>query len=443
MSYIVFARKYRPQNFDEVAGQEYVTRTLKNAVESKRIAHAYLFSGPRGVGKTSIARILAKAINCTDMKDNNPCGKCNSCMEITEGNSPDIIEIDGASNRGIDEIRDLRDKVKFLPVKNRFKVYIIDEVHMLTNEAFNALLKTLEEPPEHVIFIFATTDMIKVPLTVASRCQKFSFRKLTAAEIAAHLKTILNKEKIEINPKVISLISRNSDGALRDAESLLDQVISFSAGEVKLKDVQELVGTVDNTKILGIVSAASKKETESALKIINELYDIGVDTFLFIKHLAEYFRNILISKMVKDPADFMDMADPEEMAVFLSFSKEFSVSDISNIIKILTDLLEKLKYSAYPRAIIEVAVIKITRMDRLLDISEIYKAIDCSTDHTEKKTELEPKRGIKSSPDYTVAQPAENTLKITDIEDIEIEGVQGQEKNSDGQEELAAALRKD
>ena len=259
MSYIVFARKYRPQNFDDIEGQSHITTTLKNAISQGRVAHAYLFAGPRGVGKTTTARILAKALNCEKGPTVKPCNSCRLCEEITQGSSLDILEIDGASNRGIDEIRNLRENVKFAPSKGSFKIYIIDEVHMLTSEAFNALLKTLEEPPKHVKFIFATTQVYKVPPTILSRCQRFDFRRISAKDIFKNLKMIIKAEKLSVDDDVLSLIAKCSDGSLRDGQVILDQIVSSVKGKVSLSEVSKMLGVIDEEVISGLAGALLEK----------------------------------------------------------------------------------------------------------------------------------------------------------------------------------------
>lgn len=428
MSYLVLARKYRPQTFDEVIGQEYITKTLKNAIDSKRVAHSFLFFGPRGVGKTSIARILAKALNCEKGPTADPCNKCRHCIEITEGSSPAIIEIDGASNRGIDEIRDLREKVRYMPSTGRYKIYIIDEVHMLTNEAFNALLKTLEEPPEHVKFIFATTEMDKVPATIASRCQKYNFRKLTVAEIVGLLSSILKKEKVNVDPQVLSVIARNADGALRDAESILDQVISYSEGEVKLEDVEKLLESVNREMLFSFAKTLLDKSTQGALKGVDEIFRSGYDPVLFVKYLAEYYRNLLIVKVTQTPEDFMEMIDPEEIKTLKAVAPLVTETRVINTIKILTELLERMKHSSYQRVLLEVACVKITRMDSLLSLPEIINRLEgLSSGGMDLSNEIrEPVSEEPSSVKEILELPAEKTASttssFTDIEEADMTG---------------------
>jgi len=276
-SYLVLARKWRPQLFEEVVGQRHITRTLQNAISQKRVAHAFLFTGARGVGKTSSARILAKALNCETGPRINPCNQCTNCQEVTRGTSMDVIEIDGASNRGIDEIRELRENVRYTPAKSRYKIYIIDEVHMLTKEAFNALLKTLEEPPPHVIFIFATTEPHKIPATILSRCQRYDFKRIPFREVIGSLKRIVEEEEIQISQRGFLAIAQESEGSLRDAESLLDQVIAYAGKNIRDEDIAEVLGLIDRKMLSDTIEAIADRDAERCMEVIEHVYHFGYD----------------------------------------------------------------------------------------------------------------------------------------------------------------------
>lgn len=299
MSYRVFARKYRPQRFEEVVGQEHITRTLQNAITGKRLAQAYLFVGPRGVGKTSSARILAKALNCQASKDgptDNPCGTCDACIEIAEGRSLDVMEIDGASNNSVDSIRTLRENAAYAPARGPYKVYLIDEVHMLSTAAFNALLKTLEEPPEHVKFLFATTEAQKVPATILSRCQRFDLRRLTPELIATHLLHIARNEQITLDPAAAAAIARGADGAMRDAESMLDQVVAFCGTTIGETDVHSVFGFTPRETVLDLAGALVARDTPAALAVVKSQAEAGKDLARLLGDLVGLLRDILISK---------------------------------------------------------------------------------------------------------------------------------------------------
>ena len=308
MAFVVTARKWRPQKFNEVVGQEHITTTLKNAIKNNRIAHAYLFTGPRGVGKTTTARILAKTLNCLNPIDNEPCNECEMCRAILTTQSFDIIEIDGASNRGIDEIRTLRDSVKYAPTRGKYKVYIIDEVHMLTKESFNAFLKTLEEPPAHTIFIFATTDIHKVPLTIISRCQRFDFRRIQLDTIKALLNKIADAEKIKIDDKTLTIIAKKADGALRDAESFFDQIVSFCGNKIDPDTVSKMLNLIDDEVFFRISDAILEKNFKAVYEVSNIIYENGWNFIDFIDGLVEHFRNIM-TVVVTEKAALIETAE--------------------------------------------------------------------------------------------------------------------------------------
>ena len=374
MSYTVFALKWRPKNFAEIIGQNHVVTTLKSAIEKNRLAHAYLFAGPRGVGKTSAARILAKALNCENGPTANPCQKCASCGQITQGRSLDVIEIDGASNRGIDEIRVLRENVKFSPTTGKFKIYIIDEVHMLTTEAFNALLKTLEEPPEFVKFIFATTQAHKVLPTILSRCQRFDFRRITVIEIIAQLEKIVTAEKIEIDKEVLFAIARASDGSLRDAESLLDQLISFSKDKISLKDVVSVLGIVEQEVLFAITDKIIQKNALAALGLFNQAIDEGKDISVFLNNLIEHFRNLMIAKITKADPKLIDL--PQEICErLLQQAQNFSLDEIFSIFNTLVNTQEMSKRLESLRIPLEISLVKLAHDKRGANTNPAPKSV--------------------------------------------------------------------
>ena len=359
MSYKVFALKWRPNNFDEIISQNHVTNTLKSAIKANRLAHAYLFAGPRGVGKTSTARILSKALNCKNGPTLNPCQECSACKEISRGNSLDVIEIDGASNRGIDEIRTLRENVKFAPTHGNFKIYIIDEVHMLTEPAFNALLKTLEEPPPYVKFIFATTRPDKIPLTILSRCQRFDFRRIPAMDIVAQLEKIVAAEKIKIDKEVLFAIARASDGALRDAESVLDQLNSISGGKIILKDVVSVLGIVEQEALFEITEKIIHKDAPGALGVFNQLIDSGKDSGIFLINLIEHFRNLMVARITGADPKLIDL--PEEFRQeLLKESQAFTLPELFSIFNLLVNTQETSKRLESMRIPLEIALVKLS-----------------------------------------------------------------------------------
>ena len=363
MSYIVIARKWRPQKFAEVVGQEHITQSLKNSVLSGKLAHAYLFVGPRGVGKTSCARILAKSLNCKDAPTIDPCGKCSACLEIAEGRSLDVIEIDGASNRGIDEIRTLRENVKFAPVLGKYKIYIIDEVHMLTPEAFNALLKTLEEPPEHVKFIFATTQPTKILPTILSRCQRFEFNRIPVLKIIDKLEEIAKAEKIAINKDVFFDIAKISDGSMRDAESILDQLVAFSKNDIKSEDVVAVMGLVEQEAFFDFVEAIKKQDAQFCIDFISKLFTRGKDISKFLQGLLWHLRNIMLAKIMKSNLEELLDLPKNITDRVIEQGKSLTLQELINIFTAAINTQDLAKKIGSFRIPLEVMVIKLTQSE--------------------------------------------------------------------------------
>ena len=386
MSYEVFARKWRPQVFEEVIGQEHITQTLMNAIKNDRLAHAYLFSGARGVGKTSVARILAKAINCDEGQPGVPCNRCHSCVEITNGSSVDVQEIDGASNRGIDEIRELRENIKYMPASNRFRIYIIDEVHMLTLPAFNALLKTLEEPPAHVKFVFATTEPHKVPVTILSRCQRFDFKRIPLGEIFKQLERIATEEGIEISRVALTLIAREAEGSMRDAESLLDQVVSFTGSKVDDKHISDILGIIDRELLFEASQAILEGSAEKCMEIVDRIYTYGYDIKEFYRVLMDQFRNLLVS-LVSPQNDLLDLTDRDREEI----DRQARLGGLEKLQQALNLLIVRepdLKLTSHPRLVLEAIMIKLCRLGDVLSFDELLKKI-----HTlEKKLAASPSK---------------------------------------------------
>ncbi|MDP4194675.1 MAG: DNA polymerase III subunit gamma/tau [Bacteroidota bacterium] len=382
MAYLVTARKWRPNRFEDVVGQEHITTTLKNAIRNNRLAHAYLFAGPRGVGKTTTARILAKTLNCLHPVDFEPCNECEMCKSFNTSQSLDIIEIDGASNRRIEEIRTLRDSVKYAPTKGSYKVYIIDEVHMLTNESFNALLKTLEEPPEHTIFIFATTDVHKVPLTIISRCQRFDFRRIELETIKSLLRSIAESEKIEIDDQSLTIIAKKADGALRDAESLFDQIVSFSDNKVEAATVNRMLNLVDEEVYFQISDAILSKTFISAFDITKKIYDNGWNFVDFLNGLIEHFRNIMTVRLTAGSK--LIEASESTRAKYLKYKDNYSESDLLRILNYLNRTFQELKQTSNHRLKIEVALCHLIGLESSASIREVLDNLE----EIKKKTPL-------------------------------------------------------
>ena len=357
-------RKWRPRFFEDIVGQKHVTRTLKNAIKLNRISHAYLFSGPRGVGKTTTARILAKALNCQEGPIDHPCNQCHQCIRINSGQSLDVLEIDGASNRGIDEIRELRSKIGFAPAEGKYKVYIIDEVHMLTNEAFNALLKTLEEPPRQVLFVFATTVPQKVPKTILSRCQCFYFRRISIDEIADKLKKIIEEEKLNIDIKSLRLIAESATGSMRDAESILDQVISFSEKQVTYEDVKEILGVIPQRLFLQLTQAITARDTQAGLVLIDGLVKEGVDLHQFVQDMIVYTHELSIIKVLGKNSHNGSLLEEKDFKQLLELAESTDIKTILDIVEELNQIEDKIKYHNYPWILLELLIVKMTQLTK-------------------------------------------------------------------------------
>lgn len=369
MAYQIFALKWRPQDFDQIVGQNHVVNLLKNSIQKGRLAYAYLFAGPRGVGKTSTARILAKSLNCKKGPTISPCQECVSCQEITQCRSLDVLEIDGASNRGIDEIRALRESVRFAPSGGRFKIYIIDEVHMLTNEAFNALLKTLEEPPKFVKFIFATTQVNRIPATILSRCQRLDFRRIPLLDIINQLKKIIAQERINLEDEVLFTIARASDGSLRDAESILDQLTSFTKGNrISISDVSSLLGVLEQEILFELTDKIIKKDARGVLNLLNTMLRQGKDTNIILSNIIEHFRNLIVAKISQGDAYLIDL--PLELTKrLLSQSQHFSLEELFSIFNLLVNTQQMAKSIDSSIIPLEINLIRITQ-EKKASVSE-------------------------------------------------------------------------
>jgi len=374
-SYLVLARKWRPQLFEEVVGQQHITRTLQNAISQKRVAHAFLFTGARGVGKTSTARILAKALNCGKGPQINPCNQCTNCQEITHGTSMDVIEIDGASNRGIDEIRELRENVRYTPAKGRYKIYIIDEIHMLTKEAFNALLKTLEEPPPHIIFIFATTEPHKIPATILSRCQRYDFKRIPFREVIESLKRIVEEEKIQISQRGLLSIAQESEGSLRDAQSLLDQAIAYAGKNIRDEDIAEVLGLIDRKILSDTIEAIANRDVERCMEVIESVYHFGYDLQHFCRELLQYLRNLILLKVSQHPEGLMELPE-EELELFKKQAEKFQFDQLNHLFSLLLKGEQEIAQSTFPRTMLEMTLIRMATLRPILPIDEMMKKLE-------------------------------------------------------------------
>jgi DNA polymerase-3 subunit gamma/tau len=372
MDYQVSARKYRPGTFDDVIGQPHVVQTLMNAVSTKRIAHAYLFSGTRGVGKTTVARILAKALNCEQGPTGRPCDRCANCLEIAQGSSVDVVEIDGASNTSVDDVREIRENVKFTPFRGQYRVYIIDEVHMLSNSAFNALLKTLEEPPAHVVFIFATTEIHKIPATILSRCQHYNFRRIARAEIIERLRHVAKQDQLTIEERSFLALARASEGSMRDALSLLDQAIAFGGKTIHHPDLEALLGAVPHELVQGIVKAVMTQDSSAALTVLANLLDQGHDLRAFCDNVVEQIRNLLVASVVPATAELHSLieASEEDIKQLATDAKTLTPEQLQELLTLFIQAEDSLRLSAHPRFVLETAAIRATRLLRRRDTGD-------------------------------------------------------------------------
>jgi len=405
LSYLVFARKWRPQTFDEVLSQDHVTVTLKNAIETGRIGHAYLMTGPRGVGKTTTARIFAKALNCEKGPTSSPCQKCDSCRSITVGNHMDVMEIDGASNRGIDQIRELREKARYATASGRYKIYIIDEVHMLTKEAFNALLKILEEPPDSVIFIFATTQPRKVPDTILSRCQRFDFRRIPASDMSEYLRKEASTEGITLDNAALGLMCRASGGSMRDALSLMDQLVSFSGKDIKGEEVAKLLGIVEADLLASITSSILTGNTSEAIDRVSSSLAEGYSVDELLDALIVFLRNLLLA-VTGATGSLGDVPESEKKLLF-ELSRELPDVAVLNILRIFSGAAIEIRRSNLPRITLETAVMTASKLSMAFPINELSGVVEKVVEQRKEETEHETFPKDENSPAEVTAAPEE------------------------------------
>ena len=396
MTYKVLSLKWRPQSFSDVIGQDHITNTLVNSFKKDRVAQGYVLTGPRGVGKTTTALIIAKTLNCSSASDGNPCNNCTSCQEITDGRNLDVLEIDGASNRGIEEIRSIREQIKYSPMSAEYKIFIIDEVHMLTNQAFNALLRTLEEPPEHGKFILATTDIHKVPSTIISRCQRFDFNRITSSVILKRLSEILEDENITSDQESLLAISRKADGSMRDALSLLDQVISYSGDSFKIEQISSLIGLIPSEMYFNFSNALLEKDYSQMLGVISSIRNKGLSLEDFNEGLIEHFNNLMVSK-VSEGDELLDL-NKDTKSDYINNSKMWNSKDIIRISKVLHDIYYSLKNVKHPMIFFEMTAMKLMEMDTSVSISEL---ISGSRELSQKK-KYEDSQSLKNNSDEKI-----------------------------------------
>jgi len=406
MSYLVLARKWRPQLFDDLVGQEHVSQTLKNAISADRVHHAFLFTGARGVGKTSAARIFAKALNCKEGPTVEPCGVCPSCVEITGGRGVDVFEIDGASNTGVDDIRELRENIRYLPSNSRYKIFIIDEVHMLSINAFNALLKTLEEPPDHAKFIFATTEPHKIPITILSRCQRFDFRKISQPQVQGRLRYIIDHEQVQISDAGLAMIARSGGGSMRDALSTLDQVIAFCGEQVTDDDLQGLLGLVSRRLLLDTVEAILDREPQRALLLLQKVDEHGHSFRQFCQQLVELVRALVILKVTEQPGDLLDFSE-SELQDLRGLSAPATLDDLQRLLATLIKTEADLALSNYPRLTLEMVLVKLSSLPSGIEVATLVKKLEA----------VERKLAAGGAPPAAVSAPAQPSSPASELLD--------------------------
>ena len=421
MSYTALYRKWRPTSFEEVRGQDHIVKTLKNQINSGRIGHAYLFCGTRGTGKTSIAKIFARAVNCEHPVDGSPCGECSMCRQIAEGASLNVVEIDAASNNGVENIRDIREQVQYPPTEGRYRVYIIDEVHMLSIGAFNALLKTLEEPPSYVIFILATTEVHKIPITILSRCQRYDFKRISIDTIAGRLAELTQAEQIDVDDRALRYVARAADGSMRDALSLLDQCVAFHFGEKLTYDnVLEVLGAVDNRVFSKLFQAVLASDTKACIREIEEMIIQGRDLSQLVNDFVWYMRNLLIAKTTDEPGDMLDMSE-ENLAVLKEEAAGVDTETLMRYIRIFSELSGQLRYASQKRILVEIAFIKLTTpsMEQNLDsilqrITLLEQKMQEMPDNLQKLASLAPAAGQAASSKTAVVEtpPEPKTVSL-------------------------------
>jgi DNA polymerase III subunit gamma/tau len=402
--YQVIARKYRPQSFAELIGQEHVRTTLENAISQKRIAHGYIFSGQRGTGKTTVARILARCLNCIEGPTTKPCGKCASCLEVTAGNAVDVIEIDAASNRGINEMRELRENVRYRPARDRYKIFIVDEAHQITNEAFNALLKTLEEPPEWVVFVLCTTEVHKIPTTIASRCQQFSFRSVDFAEVVERMEWICKQEGIEADPEVLSVLAQMGEGSVRDSLSALDQAIACCGVKLNAAEVRGLLGMFSLDSLSEVTQALAAQDSRRMLDLVMELERNGRNLQHFCRELARYFRNLLVAKVAGPNTRLIAASGPEQERL-AEIATGYSEEDLTRYLQLTLDLFKDLQFSLQPRLHLEIGLLRLIQAGKLLPIEEALANLG-STGGPAPSKPPQPRKPVPPTPATSHQPPA-------------------------------------